>query len=162
MEGGFATTIETSTELDLRNAARSKVTNVSAVSAVVAGGVVTVVTGGSVAVATGVVTAVHWSVSAVIACVSTIVARIGAVSGDKMARVIENGSIGKLGDNAKDGVESISLNTSLDRGSSRSSGLGIGASMEGGTVSLTSVHELIAHGLGDNIDVLGRSVGVGF
>ena len=100
--------------------------------------------------------------SAVIACVSTIVARIGAVPGDKTARVIKNRSIGKLGDNAKDGVESISLNTSLDRGSSRSSGLGIGASMESGTVSLASVHELIAHGLGDNIDVLGRSVGVGF
>ena len=159
-EGSFAATIEADTKFNFRNAARSKVANVSVVPT--AGTVVVVI-----------VTAVHGSARTIIAVVSTVVtgvASVGAVvsvsvidvSGDDTTLIIENGIICEIGGDTKDGVESISLNASLD-GGSRGSGIqGISASVASGSVGLASVHELVAHGPGDNGDILSRTVGVGF
>ena len=155
-ERSFTTIIETNSELDFRNAARSKVANISGIriSGVVRGGARTVIAS---------VASTVTSVPAAVAGVGTvIVSSVIEGSGNEVTLVIENGIIGKGGGDTKDGIESVRLNAGLGRGSGGSGGQGLGASTASGSVSLTSVHELVAHGLGDNADVLSRTVGVGF
>ena len=153
-ERGFTTVIKANAKFDLRHAARSKIANISTVS-----------TPSAIVV----VTAVQRSARTTIAVVSTIVtgvASAGAVVSitvpvsttdvprDDTTLIIENGIIRKLGGDSKDGVERISLNTCLYRGSRGSGSYGLGAGVASGSVGLASVHELVAHGTGDNGDVL--------
>jgi len=164
-ERGFATIIKANPKLDLRNAARSKVANVSSidvpvVSAVVGSVVVTAIYGGTRAAIAIVSTSVVGVASAVVIAVS--VGSVIDVSRYETTLVVKNGIIGKIGSDAKDTVESVSLNSGLNGGGGGSSSYSIGASATSGSVGFTSVHELVAHGLGYNPDVLSRTVGVGF
>ena len=74
-------------------------------------------------------------------------------SGDGFALVIESGGVGEVGHLPEDSVESVSLFSGLRR-RTISGGLGSSAGALGGSVGLASVHELIAHELGDDVDVL--------
>jgi hypothetical protein len=73
--------------------------------------------------------------------------------------VIERGDASEVGDVAEDGVESVGLVSGLCWGFI-SGGLGLSAGVFSGRVGLASVHELVAHRLGDDVDVLSRTVGV--
>ena len=153
-ERGFATTIEANPELDLRNAARSKIANVSVISTA-ARGVVTIIRGSA------------RTVIAVVIPTSVGVASVGVgsvigVSRYEMTLVVENGIFGKIGGDTKDGIESVSLNSGLNGGSGGSGSYSISTSAASSNVSLASVHELVAHGLGYNADVLSRTVGIRF
>jgi len=164
LERGFTTIIKASAEFDLRNAARSKVANGSVVSTVGTVVVVTAVDGNARTIVA--------SVPADVASVVAVVASIGAVvpvpgpvidvSRDDATLIIENRVICEIGGDTKDSVESVSLNTGLDRGSIGSGGGCIRTGVTSGSVSLACVHELVAHGTGDHVDVLSRTVGVGF
>ena len=184
LERGFTTIIKASAEFDLRNAARSKVANGSVVSTVgtVVVVVVTAVDGNARTIVANVpadvasvvasMVAVVASLVAIVASVVAVVASIGAVvpvpgpvidvSRDDATLIIENRVICEIGGDTKDGVESVSLNTGLDGGSIGSGGNCIRTGVTSGSVSLASVHELVAHGTGDHVDVLSRTVGVGF
>jgi len=157
-ERGFATIIKANPELNLRNAARSKIANVSSTDVPVVSAIV-----GSVVIA-----AIYWSTRAVVAVISTSVpsvASIGSiidVSRYETTLVVKDRITGKIGIDTKDSVESVSLNSGLNGSGGKSGGYSIGASAASGSVGLTSIHELVAHGLGYNSDVLGRTVGVGF
>jgi len=72
--------------------------------------------------------------------------------------VVEGSNSGKVGVDAEDFVECISLGTGLDRGS-RCSGLGLCASVLRSLVSATGVHQLVTHRAGDDINVLRRPLG---
>ena len=76
---------------------------------------------------------------------------------DGIALVIEGGDVGEVGDLPEDGVESVGLLSGLWWGTV-SSGLGLCTGGFGGIVGLASVHELVAHELGDDVDVLRRTV----
>ena len=152
LERGFAATIETSPELDLGNAARSKIANASAVI----GGVFTTIRG-----STRIVVAITGAVCVGPACVGPV--SVGPVIGAsryEMTQVVENGIFSKIGGDTKDGIERVGLNSGLNRSSGGSDSYSMGTSIASGSVSLTSVHELVAHELGYNIDVLSRTVGV--
>lgn len=71
--------------------------------------------------------------------------------------IIERGDAGEVGGDAKDSVESVSLFSRLCWGIV-SGDLGLSTGVQGGRVGLTSVHELVAHELGDDVDVLSRAV----
>jgi len=68
--------------------------------------------------------------------------------------VVESGDVGEVSDIPEDGVESVGLIPGL-WWSSVGSGLGSSAGSFGGIVGLAGVHELVAHELGDNADILG-------
>ena len=74
-----------------------------------------------------------------------------------MALVIERGDAGEVGGDPKDGVESVGLLPSLRWGAICGGG-SFSASTLGGGIGFAGVHELVAHELGDDVDVLGRSV----
>lgn len=78
-------------------------------------------------------------------------------SSNRVALIIESGDVGEVGDLPEDGVESIGLFSGLGRGTI-SGGLGSRAGAQGDGVGLASVHELVAHELGDDVDVLSRAV----
>jgi len=153
LERGFATVIETNTELDLWNAARSKVADVSVVGGVVA--VVSTIRG-------GVRTFIDSVSTGVTSLVVVVVVSVIDISGDETTLIIENRIIGIVGGDTKDGIESVSLKTGLNRGSRGSGSYGIGASATSGGVGFTIVHELVAHETGDNVDILSRAVAIGF
>lgn len=78
-------------------------------------------------------------------------------SGDGVALIIERSDAGEVCDLPEDCVESVGLFSGLGRGTI-SGGLGSSAGALGGRVGLASVHELVAHELGDDVDVLSRTV----
>ena len=156
-ERRFATIIKANPELDLRNAARSKIAYVSSADLPVV----------SAVVGTVVVSAIYGSTGAVIAIVSTGVSGVASVIAIVVSRyettlVVKDRITGKVGSDTKNSVESVSLNSGLNRRGGGSGSYGIGASAASGSVGLTSIHELVAHKLGYNPDVLSRTVGVRF
>lgn len=175
LERGFATTIETIPEFNLRNAARPKIANVSSNGSVVSiisaavGGVITSPVDGSTRNAITIVPSGAVGVTSAVVVTSpvavVIAIGVGSVIGAsryEVARVVENGVVCEVSGDAKNGIESVGLDTSLRRGSGRSGSFGVGTSVTSGSISLASVHELVAHKLCDNADVLSRTVGVGF
>ena len=139
MEGGLLTVIETSSELDLGNRARTEVTNTTR-------GV-----GGSSSTAVGgVVTSAGVGVGVSIAGTS-----------NNTTLVVNGGDISELGADTEDGVEGIGLTTGLS-GNGTGGRTGLLASILGGLVSFARVGQSITDGLGDDIDVLSRAVVEGF
>jgi len=73
---------------------------------------------------------------------------------DGIALVVERGDVGEVSGLPEDGVESVGLFSGLGWGTV-GSGLGSSAGGFGGIVGLAGIHELVAHELGDDVDVLG-------
>ena len=101
----------------------------------------------------GIVTAAVVALVAVIAVV---------VSGDKITLVIVNRNIHVEGGHVEGEVKFVSLNSGIDRSGMGSGDHGIGTSRDSGIVSLANVWEPFADRLADNINVISRTVGVGF
>ena len=141
MEGGLLTVIETSSELDLGNRARTEVTNTT-------GGV----GGGSSTAVGGVVTSAGVSVGIGVSIAGT---------SNNTTLVVNGGDISELGADTEDGVEGIGLTTGLS-GNGTGGGTSLLASILGGLVSFARVCQSITDGLGDDIDVLSRAVVEGF
>ena len=138
MEGSLLAVIETSSELNLGNRARTEVTNTTRG-----------VGGGSSTAVGGVVTSAGVGVGVSIACTS-----------NNTTLVVNGGDISELGADTEDGVEGIGLTTGLS-GNGTGGGTSLLASILGGLVSFARVGQSITDGLGDDIDVLSRAVGVG-
>lgn len=81
----------------------------------------------------------------------------GCAAGDGVTLVVDSGDRREVRDDAEGGVEGVGLSTCLR-------GLSVGGCLCGRTggfgsgVGTTAVHELVAHKLGDNVDVLRRTV----
>jgi hypothetical protein len=167
-ERGFATTIEANPELDLRNAARSKISNVSSMFPLFPPLLVLLLLPPFMGVQELLlplfppVLSVGVASTGVVASVVIIVGILLPVSRYETTLVVKDRILGKIGSDTKDGIESVSLNSGLNGGSGGSGSYSIGASVASGSVSLTSVHELVTHGPGYNVDVLSRAVGIGF
>ena len=133
MEGGLLTVIETSSELDLGNRARTEVTNTTRG-----------VGGGSSTAVGGVVTSAGVSVGVGVSIAGT---------SNNTTLVVNGGDISELGADTEDGVERIRLATRLR-------GHGIRSRLRGRTgllrerVGAARVDELVAHELGDDVDIV--------
>lgn len=78
-------------------------------------------------------------------------------SGDWVPLIIERGNLGEVGDLPEDGVESVGLFSGLGWGAIGGR-LGSRAGAQSGRIGFAGVHELVAHELGDDVDVLSRTV----
>lgn len=141
LEGGLATTIDSCSEADLRGCAASKVGTSASVSGVSArGGRGRSGRGSGCSIGGG--------------CSRGSSAVVRAARNNSTL-VVNDSVISKVGGDAKDSVEGISLDTSLRRGSTSSGSLSLGAEVLCSLVGAAGVSQLVAHRTGDDVDVLG-------
>ena len=100
--------------------------------------------------------------AAVVALVAGAVAAAVVASVDNVTLVIVSRNIYVGGGDAEDEVEFVSLNSGIDGSGVGSDVHGTGANRNSGAVCLANVRELIADRLADNVNVISRTVGVGF